>query len=185
MFNVFNHTQWNTVTRPVESAFFLGRAMYQAERFEEARASFEEARARRGFVSRRRARNRESLCFASRRRLRRGELRRAVEADPSDFEARYFLGGHLVQQGKVEEGLALLERARLERSGFWAPHYYVGKALLQSGDLDGAIRRLEDAVKLNPEESSAWYQLGLALQKAGRSAEARAAMDRVRRLKRQ
>jgi superkiller protein 3 len=174
-----------SMKNPAASAFFLGRAMYQAERFEEARASYEQARradpAYPGV-----AREIGKACVSLRdEACAEREFRAALQTDASDFETRYFLGSLLTQHGQAAEGLELLERAQRDRPGFWAPHYYVGKARLQTGDVEGAIRHLEKAVKLNPEESSAWYQLGLALQKAGRSADARAAMERVRKLKRQ
>ena len=174
-----------SMDNPAQAAFFLGRAMYQAERFDEARASFEDARRADGAYPGI-AREIGKTCISQRDdECAERELRRALETDPADFEARYFLGSHLVQHGQVDEGLELLARAQRDRPGFWAPHYYVGKARLQAGDTEAAIRNLETAVALNPEESSAWYQLGLALQKAGRREEASAAMDRVRRLKRQ
>lgn len=168
-----------------QAAFFLGRAMFQAERFDEARASFEDVR-RMDAAYPGVAREIGKTCISQRDdACAERELRLAVAMDPADFEARYFLGGHLVQHGRSEEGLGLLEQAQRERPGFWAPHYYAGKARLQAGDIEAAIHDLQEAVKRNPEESAAWYQLGLALQKAGRRDESRAAMDRVRELKRQ
>lgn len=174
-----------SMDNPAQAAFFLGRAMYQAERFDEARASFEDVR-RLDSAYPGVAREIGKTCISQRDdACAERELRQAVAADRHDFEARYFLGSYLVQRGDAEEGLRLLEQARRERPGFWAPHYYAGKTRLQAGELGAAIADLQEAVRLNPGESSAWYQLGLALQKAGRLDEARAAMDRVRELKRQ
>jgi Flp pilus assembly protein TadD len=46
-----------------------------------------------------------------------------------------------------------------------------------------ALVFLERAAKLNPDEPAIQYQLGGALRKAGREAEARAAFARVKQLK--
>jgi Flp pilus assembly protein TadD len=46
-----------------------------------------------------------------------------------------------------------------------------------------ALPLLERAAQLNPEEAAIQYQLGRALQKAGRPVEAGAAFARVRDLK--
>jgi Flp pilus assembly protein TadD len=53
---------------------------------------------------------------------------------------------------------------------------------LKEGDVDGAIEMFEKAIGLDPECAPAHYQLGLALRKKGRQAEAQQAFNRARQL---
>ena len=46
-----------------------------------------------------------------------------------------------------------------------------------------AVVLLQRSVRLNPDEASAYYQLGRALQACGREVEARRALQRVRELR--
>ena len=52
----------------------------------------------------------------------------------------------------------------------------------KAGTYESAIEMLTKAISLDPEYAPAYYQLGLALRKKGRNAEARKAFDRARQL---
>jgi Flp pilus assembly protein TadD len=58
----------------------------------------------------------------------------------------------------------------------------VGLGRLKAQDLAGAIERFRDAVRLAPDYPEAHYHLGIALQKAGSSREAKAHLAEARRL---
>jgi tetratricopeptide (TPR) repeat protein len=66
----------------------------------------------------------------------------------------------------------------LDPSSAWA-HYNLGMALLARRDLGGAIASYPKAVDLDPRHADAIGSLGLALQQAGRFAEARDASQRA------
>ncbi len=59
-------------------------------------------------------------------------------------------------------------------------NYYLPQAL--GGGLDLAIRDFEKALQINPKSAEANLWLGVALRKAGRNTEARAALERSLRL---
>ena len=61
--------------------------------------------------------------------------------------------------------------------------YELGKALLQIGDVNGAIQSLEAAVKLEPEKAHIHYQLGRAYLAAGRKSEGDGHIQISRQLK--
>jgi Flp pilus assembly protein TadD len=61
-------------------------------------------------------------------------------------------------------------------------HYYLGRALLQQGDTGAALKHLDRAASLNPDEAATYYQLSRALKAAGRDEDSRKAADRLREL---
>jgi len=111
------------------------------------------------------------------------ELMAAVEQDPNDSEALYFLGGALLQEDRVEESVPYLERALKLKPSFWGNYYYLGKAKFQLNQATQAVPLLEKAAVLNSSESAVFYQLGRALKAVGRTADANRAMQRVQELK--
>jgi Flp pilus assembly protein TadD len=111
------------------------------------------------------------------------ELKLALQENPGDTDASYFLGGLLVQESRYAEGIPYLERAKTAKPDFWAPYFYLGKAKLRLEKPAEAVVFLQKAVKLSPDEASAYYLLGQALQACGRGQEARQALSRVRDLR--
>ncbi len=85
-----------------------------------------------------------------------------------------------------------LERRELARGDFaaaldavakYAPALTnLGNLLLEDGDLDGAIARYEAAIASDREYAIAYLNLGVALKKAGRLAEAVRALRQAQRL---
>jgi cytochrome c-type biogenesis protein CcmH/NrfG len=61
--------------------------------------------------------------------------------------------------------------------------YTLGKALLQRGDIVGAIENLERASKLEPEKPEVHYQLGQAYLAAGRKTEGKSQIDISKQLR--
>jgi Tfp pilus assembly protein PilF len=53
---------------------------------------------------------------------------------------------------------------------------------MKDGDPNSAIQMFEKAIGLDPEYAPAHYQMGLALRKKGRQAEAQQAFNRARQL---
>jgi tetratricopeptide (TPR) repeat protein len=113
-----------TITRlfaeltPGQAHLLAGRAYYESTLFEEALVELTKARdldpALQG-VWRELGKTQVSLRRSAEART---SLTKAVQLQPDDVEAAYFLGALLVQEGAIEEGVPFLERARAARPGF-------------------------------------------------------------------
>jgi tetratricopeptide (TPR) repeat protein len=110
------------------------------------------------------------------------ELTAAIREDPSDPEALYDLGVALAQEGRTEEGLNYLERARRLDPGFWGTYFHLGKIRLGLHQAGQAVPLLQKAADLHPGDFAVFYELGRALMATGKTEEARRAMERVREL---
>ncbi len=87
----------------------------------------------------------------------------------------------LHQEGRLREALDAYNAA-LSRSPAHAPAlHYSGVLLLQAGQPDAALPRLERAVALDPQPADAWSNLALGYQAAGRTADALRALDQATR----
>jgi Tfp pilus assembly protein PilF len=113
------------------------------------------------------------------------EMAAAIRENPTDPEALYDLGVVLLEEDKMAEATRFLERSRDSDPAFWGTYFQLGKIQFKLHHADQAVPLLRKATELNPEASSAFYELGRALMAAGNSAEARQAMDRVRELRAQ
>jgi tetratricopeptide (TPR) repeat protein len=111
------------------------------------------------------------------------ELAAAIADDSSDAQAVYYYGVALMQDGKVAEASAQLERALQLDGGFWGSYFYLGKIKLQVNDAAQALPLLRKSAALNPNGAVVFYELGRALIATGQTAEAGRAMDRVRELR--
>lgn len=72
-------------------------------------------------------------------------LRRAVDAQPGNAMARFYLGAALLTAGEPSPALAELEHILLAPAGPYTEesHWYAGKACLRLGDISGARRHFE------------------------------------------
>ncbi len=64
----------------------------------------------------------------------------------------------------------------------WATYLYLGKAKLKLKDAPAAVRYLQQAGEMNPEEPTVFYTLAAALRAEGHDEEARVALHRVSEL---
>ena len=132
-----------------------------------------------------------ALAFAW---IQRGEAVRAVEVlrarvkrNPDDFVLSYMLGLALNRSGAETdaEAKAAFEASVRVNPRFSRARAELGKILLRSGDVGGAIEQLVTAVKLDPEDATAAYQLGQAYRRAGDPARAQEMLTRVVKLRHQ
>ena len=84
--------------------------------------------------------------------------------------------GHL-EQGRHEEGVALLESIAAETPQLSAPLIDLGIAYRRVGDFEVAERNLLLAVEVNPEHPVARNELGIVYRQTGRFEEARASYE--------
>ncbi|HUB84024.1 MAG TPA: tetratricopeptide repeat protein [Bryobacteraceae bacterium] len=167
---------------PVKAQFLMGRANYEAILFPQAEENFREVlRLDPQFPGVHLELGKLYICLRQTGDAIR-ELQLAEKDTPGD--ADYFLGALLVQEGRFDEGIPYLEKAKTAKPDFWAPFFYLGKAKLRMEKPAEAVPLLRRAAALNPaDEVSVYYQLGKALEACGRTAEAHAALARVRDLR--
>jgi Flp pilus assembly protein TadD len=162
-----------------QANFLMGKASYETGRFEEAADYFRKALQADPKPEGAHRELGKTLISLRDNDGAEKELRQADERDP---EALYFLGG-LLALSRPDEAFPVLIRARQASPDAWGPLYYLGRIYLDRGDVKQALVCLERAAKLKADEPAVHYQLGRALRKAGREAEARNAFAVVKRLK--
>ena len=101
-------------------------------------------------------------------------LRKATELDPAFIDAYIVLGDVLESINKLEEALPVFQTAMQKQPELYIGYFYYGKILLKMNDgrLDQAIEALRRAVQLRPEFAEGHYELGQALEHAGRNDQA-------------
>ena len=104
---------------------------------------------------------------------------RAVDADPTNMEARRQLALAHVDAGQFDEAETAWEELLALDPGLASAHFDLGQLLANLGRPDEAIRRLTRATELAPDYKQAHYQLALLLDRAGRPAQALQRYDRV------
>ena len=168
---------------PAQANFLVGRAKYEATLFEEAASALEKAAQLDSQLPGVRRELGKTYISLRKSTEARTSLKAALEQNVEDDEAHYFLGGLLIQEGEIEEGVPHLERAQQSRPQFWGSYYYLGKAKLQRNQVTAAIKDLRKASELNPNESAVYYQLSRALKVAGRDEEAKKAAAQLAALR--
>ena len=108
-------------------------------------------------------------------------LRRRAEANPADWRPWMRLGYLLVQRCDAGAVSALEHATALAPENALA-HYLLGMAMCREGQIAGAERTLETAVRLRADYAEAWRLLGAIRSAAERNAEALAAWLQVARL---
>ena len=103
-------------------------------------------------------------------------IEQAMTLEPSHPEPHYLLGSFFemeedragaIREFKTAVALIPKNQGRVES---WEYHYYhssLGYALLETGDLLGAITEFREAIRINPVNDYEYTMLGLALRKAG------------------
>jgi len=115
-------------------------------------------------------------------------LREQLRENPEQPSLNYMLAQALLKQGAepgrdtFEEALRALEISVGSDPNKAHPRVTLGQLYLRSGKLQAAVAQLERAVELDPTDSTAGYQLAMALLKAGRKDEATALVEKVRHL---
>ena len=106
-------------------------------------------------------------------------LEAAVAAQPDDPEALNTLGQTLVRLNRAEEAIPRYLLAAQLAPGKWAYRFNLARARGLVGDWGGAVDDYRIADRLFPDDHATLFNLGLALRKAGRAAEALPVLERV------
>lgn len=112
------------------------------------------------------------------------ELEKAVSLAPTLVKAQFNLAeayGNSPSRGPQKQ-IEQLRKVIALAPTFARAHLALGKALLQDGKVDEAVRELQEATRNDPQSGEAHYQLGLALARAGRQQEATAEVGKGREL---
>jgi tetratricopeptide (TPR) repeat protein len=156
----------------VEARYHLGRVRYQQNQFDLAIAAFQEVIKRDpGNVK---ALDNLGLSLEAKNQVEAATAayKRAIELDQSaatHSEQPYLnLGALLVKSNHPDEAIPLLARAGEIAPGEFKVHYELGKAYFDSTQWEPARRQAEEAVRLNPKDSSTHYLLGRVYQRLGR-----------------
>jgi tetratricopeptide (TPR) repeat protein len=114
----------------------------------------------------------------------------AAKWDPQLEGLDYNLGLAYYKSEWYQQAVTPLEKELKEHPGnrqattlLSLSRYALGKALLQKGDLNGAIENLERATKLAPEHADIHYQLGQAYLAAGRKVDGTNQIDISKQLR--
>jgi len=103
--------------------------------------------------------------------------------NPHDVEAKYHLAYALLARQETERGIALMREVIQARPDFGNAYFELGKALMQKGDIKGAVESLEKAAALENGQAHVHYQLGRAYVAAGRQTEGEKQLEISRQLK--
>ena len=87
-----------------------------------------------------------------------------------------------LEQGRHEEGIALLEKVVETAPDLTAPRVDLGIAYHRAGELEAAERVLRLVVESNPEQAVAHNELGIVYRKTGRFTEARQSYEAALRV---
>ncbi len=100
------------------------------------------------------------------------EFQEELKLDPSNAGAEYVLGEMARQDSQWDEAIRHFSRATQLDAGFGDAFLGLGSALLSAKRFSDAIPPLQTAVKLEPRNPGAHYNLATALTRAGRKEEA-------------
>ncbi|GHF28193.1 tetratricopeptide (TPR) repeat protein [Deinococcus metalli] len=109
-------------------------------------------------------------------------LEAALATSLTRAEALNTLGVRAAAQGDTERGRGLFEEALAADPGHYRALTNIGNMKLEAGDAVGAEADYRAALKLAPEYDGAHHNLGVALRRQGRVAEAVSAIRRGQRL---
>ncbi len=112
------------------------------------------------------------------------EFKRELEVQPDHPWSLMQIAFEYVNRGDAATGLPWATQAVAAAPNAFPARKALGQALLETGDVDGAIRELLIGIKLAPESPGLHFQLARAYQRAGRLADAAREREEFTRLDR-
>ena len=113
-----------------------------------------------------------AMIDAGRHDLAEPVLREVLAGDDEYFEAHGELGRCLLRQKRLPEAVQSLRRAMELNPGADKVQSMLGATLLLQKDYPAAVDALEVAIRLNPDLHQNYFNLGMALEKLGKTDEA-------------
>jgi tetratricopeptide (TPR) repeat protein len=113
------------------------------------------------------------------------EFKRELELQPGHPWSLMQIAYEYLKRGDAQTGLTWAQQAVAAAPNAFPARKALGQALLDTGDVDGAIRELLVGIKLAPESPGLHFQLARAYQRAGRAEDATRERDEFTRLDRQ
>jgi cytochrome c-type biogenesis protein CcmH/NrfG len=117
------------------------------------------------------------------------KLRERVRQSPDDYLALWYLGEALNRNGTTsgspeqKEAIAALRRSVQLNADISQSHELLGKLLYREDRLDEAASQLEFAIRLEPGNEAAIYQLAQVYKKRGDAARAKELFSKVSKMK--
>lgn len=104
-------------------------------------------------------------------------LRKAVPADPTFMQSRYYLGLALIDLGQRAEGIAELEAVVRTKPGAAEPYLTLGTAYLDAGRIDAGLEILSQGTHVDRGRPDLRIQLARAYRLAKRFSQAGEQLD--------
>jgi Tfp pilus assembly protein PilF len=110
------------------------------------------------------------------------EFRRELQISPKHAHARLQIAFEMIKQDRHADGLAYAEEAVKLEPDLFAAHNALGRILLETGEVERAVKEFEIAVKLAPESPEMYFALARAYNRAKRPKDAERARAEFTRL---
>ncbi len=100
------------------------------------------------------------------------QARKALELNPKNADALYYLGLALFGRRQTDEGAAVLVGGGEDEADDSEIQTQLGVVLLSTGKWNEAVRHLQKALVIAPDNANAYFNLGIALSHTGDKQEA-------------
>ena len=110
------------------------------------------------------------------------EFRRELRISPKHVHARLQIAFEMIKQSRHAEGAPYAEEAVKLAPDLFAAHNALGRILLETGEIERAVKEFEIAVKLAPESPEMYFALARAYNRANRPKDAERARAEFMRL---
>ena len=170
-----------------DAQYYLGRVYFERSKLRPALESFRSAIALRPQSVKAHNHLGQTLEGLTRFDEAKGAYQKAIELEQLDTERSewpyYNLGSLLLSEGDASQAVALLEQALERNPPSVQTKTKLGVALSAASRHDDATRQLRAAVKAEPGNPDAHFQLGRLLMKLGKVEEAREHLTQFERLR--
>ncbi len=112
------------------------------------------------------------------------EFKKELELQPAHPQSLMQIAFEYLNRGDAKMALSWATQAQTAAPDDFAARKVLGQALLDTGDVDGAIAQLQIGIKLAPDSPSLHFTLARAYQKAGRLEDANKEREEFTRLDR-